>query len=69
MELTTIEQIKKAVDEGKTVYAENESYQVVKDTHNQYMIKCENYHYVGLHGMEGTEYENVLNANKFFTKE
>ena len=67
--LTTIEEIKQAVDEGKTVYMENEGYQVIKDNTGQYMIKCTlNGYGIGLHGAEGTEFERKLNGTNFYTK-
>ena len=65
---TTINEIKKAVDEGKTVFADTESYIVIKDNKEQYLIKCLlNNWYCGLHGLEGTTSENKLNANKFYS--
>jgi hypothetical protein len=36
----TATEIKTAVDQGKTVFHQNEAYQVVKDKFNQYLIKC-----------------------------
>jgi hypothetical protein len=66
--LNTIEEIKEAVNQGKTVYAESSLYQVIKDRLNQYMIKCTiNGNCVGLHGIPGTPYENRLNMDNFFT--
>lgn len=65
---TTINEIKKAVDEGKQVFADTESYVVIKDSKEQYLIKCLlNNWYCGLHGLEGTEYENNLNGDKFYS--
>ena len=64
---TTINEIKKAVDEGKTVFADTESYIVVKSK-DYYSIKCLlNNWYCGLHGLEGTTSANKLNANKFYS--
>lgn len=34
----TLDQIKQAVQQGKTVHWSNESYIVVKDNHNQWLI-------------------------------
>jgi len=65
---TTINEIKQAVDEGKKVFADTESYIVIKDNKEQHLIKCLlNNWYCGLHGLEGTEYENKLNGNKFYS--
>jgi len=36
----TVEEIKKAVDEGKTVYWSSEIYPVIKDRIGQYLINC-----------------------------
>lgn len=64
---TTINEIKKAVDEGKTVFADTENYIVVK-SRDYYSIKCLlNNWYCGLHGLEGTKSANKLNANKFYS--
>jgi hypothetical protein len=65
--LNTIQEIKEAVNQGKTVYSESSLYQVIKDTKGQFLIKCSiNGYCIGLHGAEGTPYENQLNANNFF---
>jgi hypothetical protein len=67
--LTDINDIKKMVDEGKTVYSSNEAYQVIKDSKGQYMIKCTlNGYCIGLHGAVGSEYENKLNGTNFYIK-
>lgn len=69
IELHTAQEIKKAVDEGKTVYSGNEAYTVVKDKLGQYLIKCSlNGYCVGLSGQEGTQYENKLNGTNFYYK-
>ncbi len=44
----TLEEIKSAVNEGKTVYCQSAAYQVIKDSKNQWLIKCSNGHYIGL---------------------
>lgn len=67
--LTSIAEIKRAVDDGKDVYCNNESYRVMKDRIGQYLIvRSINNHCIGLHGMEGTKYENQLNGTNFFIK-
>lgn len=67
--LISIAEIKKAVDDGKEVYCDNDSYRVLKDGIGQYLIVCSMNNYcIGLHGMEGTKYENQLNGTKFFIK-
>jgi hypothetical protein len=66
--LTTIPEIKAAVDAGQTVYADTKAYQVVKGTRDQYLIHFTGSdHYIGLHGAPGTPYEHKLNASRFFT--
>jgi hypothetical protein len=53
----TLEQIKAAVDAGKTVHWGNSSYRVIRDRFGQYLIayrqgeRCENY--VGLTNVAG----------------
>ena len=65
--LKTIKAIKQAVDNGLEVFADNTSYLVIKASTGQYLIKCIlNDTYVGLHGIEGTYYENNLNGHSFF---
>lgn len=66
--LTTIQEIKQAVDQGKEVYADSALYKVEKNKYGQYYIKCtSNGHCIGLTGHEGTAYENQLNGFSFFT--
>ena len=65
----SIKEIKKAINEGKKVFWHHEGYEVIKDKFNRYLIYCHmNEHCIGLHGLEGTEYENKLNgdADKFY---
>jgi hypothetical protein len=64
--LETIQEIKNAVDNGITVYADTAFYRVIKDKNNNYLIKSNHGHVIGLHGQNGTEYETVLNGNKFW---
>lgn len=68
----TNQEIIQAVNEGKNVFCGNTSYQVIKDNKGQFLIEyAKGKHYIGLHGTEGTEYENVLNGNEndFFIKD
>lgn len=68
--LEGIAAIKAAVDSGVTVYADTLAYHVIKDDIGQYLIHCTvNDSYIGLHGMEGTKYAEVLNGSEFFTTE
>ena len=62
--LKTADEIKTAVDNGLTVYNENENYKVVKDKIGQYLIVCERNDYcIGL-----THKDNkTLNGTKFYT--
>ena len=67
----TIKKIKQAVNNGKNVYWSNTAYEVIKDNIGQYLIHCTiNGHCIGLHGLKGTEYENILNGKEkdFFIK-
>lgn len=58
-----IKEIKQAVDSGQRVFWNTTLYEVIKDNIGQYHIVCgANDSCIGLHGKEGTEYENVLNG-------
>lgn len=64
--LSTIERIKLAVDAGlKVTLASNDNYTVIKDSIGQYLIAYRHgdmdANYIGLHGMEGTQYEDQIN--------
>lgn len=66
-----INEIKHAIKNGKNVYWSNTAYKVIKDNIGQYLIHCTiNGHCIGLHGLKGTEYENILNGKEedFFIK-
>lgn len=66
--LNTPQEIREAVNQGKEVYAGSSLYKVIKDSKDQFLIKCTiNGYCVGLTGQEGTPYENRLNADNFFT--
>ena len=61
--MTTIKQIKKALDMGLTVtLAKNGAYTVIK-SNGQYLIQYSGYpqSWLGLHGLPGTKYENQIN--------
>tara|TARA_R100000734_G_scaffold17685_1_gene14084 strand:- start:35 stop:235 length:201 start_codon:yes stop_codon:yes gene_type:complete len=48
------QQIRTAIDAGKTVYWHHEGYQVIKDSIGQYLIKCHmNDNYTGLTHKDG----------------
>lgn len=50
----TLEEIKEAVESGKTVCWSNPGYRVVKDNLGQWFIHCTmNDHYIGLTHMDG----------------
>lgn len=50
----TVDQIKKAVDEGKTVHWMNAGYRVIKDGNGKHIIKCDlNNHIIGLTWRDG----------------
>jgi hypothetical protein len=62
----TLEQIKKALSEGKKVFWSNENYEVISSL-SQYWIRSKsNDHYIGLTHKDG----KTLNGeeNEFFTK-
>lgn len=62
----TIQEIKKAVDQGKTVYWLSGMYEVIKDKNGDYLIKCtSNGSCTGLTNLAG----NKLNGleTDFFT--
>ena len=67
----TITEIKAAVDAGLSVKWETDNYDVCKSEHGEYLIVCQtNGSTVGLHGLEGTEYEHDLNGDpdEFFVE-
>lgn len=50
----TAKEIKEQVNKGKTVYWKSSIYKVIKDSNNEYLIKCEsNNHCIGLTWMDG----------------
>lgn len=50
----TLQEIKQAIEEGTKVFWTNSLYEVIKDKHNEYMIKCtSNNHCIGLTWMDG----------------
>jgi hypothetical protein len=68
----TINEIKAAVNAGKTVYCGTRAYIVIRNSVNpeDYLIKCTiNDYCIGLHGVAGTEYENKLNGTGFWVDE
>jgi hypothetical protein len=50
----TVQEIKTAVDNGKTVHWSNELYTVIKDKIGQYLIVCTNGYCIGLTWMDNT---------------
>ena len=67
--LTTIKQLKHAVDAGHVVKS-GPSYTVVKDKRlGTYFIEYDHSDYcIGLHGLPGTVYETKLNGSDFYIK-
>lgn len=62
----TIEEIKKAVNDGKTVYVGNTAYVVTKDSLDQWYIKCKlNGYLIGLAHSDGITLNHKPDA--FFT--
>jgi hypothetical protein len=62
----TAEEIKAAVDSGKTVYVDSMAYVVIKDNIPQYLIKCMiNDYCIGLTHKDG----KTLNGTEFFMLE
>lgn len=64
--MLTAQQIREALDIGKTVTCDGGRYEVIKDNIGQYLIhfKGSDY-YIGLTGRKGTPYEDVLNGRDF----
>ena len=61
-----LQQIKQAIEDGKTVYCGNTAYTVIKDKLNQYLIKCSiNDFCIGLTWKDGTTLNDI--ENNFFT--
>ena len=57
----TLQEIKTAINEGKRVFWKSEGYQVIKDSINQYLIKCGyNNHCIGLTWRDGV----TMNGNE-----
>jgi hypothetical protein len=51
----TLQAIKTAINQGKRVFWKSEGYRVIKDSIDQYMIKCiYNGHCIGLTWRDGT---------------
>lgn len=63
-ELTTLQEVKDAIDAGKDVRCFNDSYKAFKDNIGQYLIEyTPNGHTVGLTGRAGSQFVNILNSN------
>ena len=61
-----LEEIKRAVNEGKVVYWSNSNYQVIKDRIGQWLIYCQsNEHCIGLTWKDGATM-NCNNENEFY---
>lgn len=61
--LNTAEEIRNAIDSGEKVFSGNESYRVIKDRINQYLIHyIHSDHYIGLTWTD----ETTLNGNDFY---
>ena len=68
-ELTDIAEIKRLVDAGADVRAGNDNYIVMRDSIGQYLIKfTPEPNWIGLHGREGTKYEDQLNMTPIYVK-
>lgn len=63
----TLQEIKTAVDAGKTVHWASKGYTIIKDKHNQYMIKHTNGHCIGLTWQDGITMNG--NPEQFFIAE
>ena len=65
--LTTIDEIKAAVDAGYKVHSSNDGYEVRKSKGGDYyIIYTPNDYMIGLHGQAGTEYAEQLNGSDFY---
>ena len=61
--MITIKEIKEAINNGYRVFWHHRGYEVIKDGES-FIVKCYmNNNIVGLHGMEGTSYENCPNIS------
>lgn len=67
-ELTSIAEIKAAVDAGADVRAGSDAYRVIRDNIGQYLIHYTGHpeNWIGLHGREGTQYEHELNMTPIY---
>ena len=62
--MMNLQEIKKAVKDGKTVNWKSAAY-TVRENSGLFMIHCNmNNSQIGLTGMVGTKYENVLNGQE-----
>lgn len=60
-----IEEIKQAVDDGLSVKYARDTYDVIKDRLNRYLIVCRvNNNAIGLHGQIGSPFHNELNGQE-----
>lgn len=68
--LTDIPSIKLAVESGLDVRAGSDAYRVIKDSIGQWLIHYTGHpeNWIGLHGREGTQYENQLNMTPVYIK-
>ena len=63
----TLEEIKQAIEDGKTVCWASEAYEVIKDSVPQYLIHCIfNDHYIGLTHRDGVTLNGM--EEEFFIK-
>ena len=73
MSTTTITRIKQAVDAGlRVTLSQNSNYEVIKNkAGDEYLIaychRSMDANYIGLHGREGTKYENEINMSGDWT--
>ena len=68
--LTTIQDIKQAVDNGHNVRCDGGGYYVIKDKIGQYLIRFEGNNFcIGLTGMADTQSANKLNGSGFYIQD
>ena len=64
----TLQEIKAAVESGKTVYHQTRAYEVIKDSKDQWLIKCTlNGYCIGLTWMDNVTMNGK--EEEFFTEE
>jgi len=68
--LKSVFEVKSAVDSGLDVRCDGGGYRVFRDKKGQYLINfIGSDYYIGLHGLNGTEYSDTMNGKDFYIKQ